>query len=80
MRQCKNIYLFLIFFSLALSFLPVSADCSDKEANDLDKDCTSSCSSGSENEIKGCYLPPKGGTCPKGYKPHETSEICCCKS
>ena len=79
---------FLFFVVLLTSLLNLnfaffaSANCGDKEPNQIDKDCTESCTSGHENTIQGCYLPPPPPekSCPDGYSPHETSEICCCKS
>ena len=70
----------MVTFSLTLSILPARSDCGDKdkEPNAIDKECNTTQCGGTENEIKGCYLPPTQNKCPEDY-PNRINDICCCK-
>ena len=70
---------FGILLIVFLSIIPQSsyADCGG-EANDLDKECNKTQCGGTEEQVKGCYLPPEPGqNCPLNYPNHV--DICCCK-
>ena len=70
-------FCFLIGICLLVNSKSSFADCNDAEPSILDNECNTTQCGGTEDEKKGCYLPPvPGSTCPSNY-PNKV-DICCC--
>ena len=78
MKLVRVFFCYLFLLSLLVSYLPSYADCGDASSNDLDKECNTTQCAGTDEDVKGCYLPPEPGkVCPATYP--KKADICCCK-